>query len=215
LPREWLAGLKVFYLGGLLALPGLRTDELLDALRFCRANGVATVADVVVPQGARGAMQSVLPLLPEIDYILPNDDEAAELTGTTDPLAQVRTLLSCGAGNVIVTHGAAGAVAGSRESDTLWRINAYPVEAVIDPSGAGDAFASGVVTGILRRWEMDQTLRYAAALGASATRAVGTTDGVFTAAEAERFVAAHPLPVTSESLSGSRVASAAGAVKAR
>jgi sugar/nucleoside kinase (ribokinase family) len=216
LPRDWLAGLKVFYLGGLLALPGLRADELLNALRFCRANGVVTVVDVVVPQGARDAMQTVLPLLPEIDYMLPNDDEAAELTGTTDPLGQVRTLLSCGAGNVIVTRGAAGAVAGSRAGDTFWRIGAYSDKAVIDPSGAGDAFASGIVTGILRGWEMDQTLRYAAALGASATRAVGTTDGVFTAAEAERFVAEHPLPVTSEPLSGFRVAAAAaGAVKSR
>ena len=38
------------------------------------------------------------------------------------------------------------------------------------------------------------------ALGSSATRAVGTTDGVFTAAEAEAFLAAHALTVTTGKL---------------
>jgi hypothetical protein len=39
-------------------------------------------------------------------------------------------------------------------------------------------------------------LRYASAIGASATRAAGTTDSVFSAADAEAFLAAHPLTVT-------------------
>jgi sugar/nucleoside kinase (ribokinase family) len=195
LPREWLATLKVFYLGGLLALPGLRTEELRDVLRFCRAQGVITVVDVVVPKGAEDARQRVLPLLPEIDYILPNDDEAAELTGVGDPLGQVRTLLSAGVGNAIVTRGATGAIAGSRTSNEFWQIDAHEIDPV-DPSGAGDAFAAGIVTGVLRGWDMPRMLQYAAALGASATRAVGTTDGVFTSEEAERFIAEHPLDIT-------------------
>jgi hypothetical protein len=36
---------------------------------------------------------------------------------------------------------------------------------------------------------------YASALGASATRAVGTTDGVLTAAEAVRLMAEQPVPI--------------------
>jgi len=67
--------------------------------------------------------------------------------------------------------------------------------AVVDPSGCGDAFAAGVVTGIVREWDMPRLLRYAAALGASAIRAVGTTDGVFLADEAEAFIAGRKLPM--------------------
>ncbi|MBA3775804.1 MAG: carbohydrate kinase family protein, partial [Betaproteobacteria bacterium] len=82
LPREWLARLKVFYLGGLLALPGVDTSALRDVLAFCGSRGIMTVVDVVVPDGTRGAdaMQRIRPLLPAIDYFLPNDDEARELT---------------------------------------------------------------------------------------------------------------------------------------
>ncbi len=43
---------------------------------------------------------------------------------------------------------------------------------------------------------LPQMLRYASAVGASATRAAGTTDSVFTAAEAEAFAIEHPLTVT-------------------
>jgi hypothetical protein len=38
-------------------------------------------------------------------------------------------------------------------------------------------------------------LQYASALGASATRALGTTDGVFSRAEAEEFIAKNHLEI--------------------
>jgi sugar/nucleoside kinase (ribokinase family) len=77
-----------------------------------------------------------------------------------------------------------------------WKADSYRVSA-IDPSGSGDAFDAGFIAGILNKWDMPKTLRYAAALGASAVTAIGTTDGVFTAAEAEKFVADNPLDVRS------------------
>lgn len=69
---------------------------------------------------------------------------------------------------------------------------------VIDPSGSGDAFTSGVIRSLLEGWDLPQTLRYASAVGASATRAAGTTDAVFSAGEAERFVKSLPLTVTEQ-----------------
>lgn len=189
--RNWIASLKVFYLGGLFAMPAIRTDELLGLLKFCRAKGVATVVDVVVPHQLKG-MKQLGPLLPYIDWFVPNDDEAHLFAGTTDPRAQLRAFLDRGARNVIITLGKNGALAG-RGSET-WRCGSYPMRA-IDPSGGGDAFAAGVIASILRGYDMPQTLRFASAIGASATRAVGTTDGVFTAKEAERFLRRHPMEV--------------------
>jgi sugar/nucleoside kinase (ribokinase family) len=52
--REWIDTLKVFYLGGLCALPGIRTDELIELLKYCRQRGVTSVVDVVVPQSCSG-----------------------------------------------------------------------------------------------------------------------------------------------------------------
>lgn len=192
----WLTQLKVFYLGGLFALPSVRTAELLDVLRFCRAKGIITIVDVVIPQYVKG-LGGLEELLAYIDYFVPNQDEARLLTGLADSLDQIRALRAYAASTVIITCGETGAVA-ARGSD-VWHVDAFRV-AGVDPSGSGDAFSAGLVTGILRGWDMPQTLTYASALGASATRAIGTTDGVFTAVEAEAFLREHTLNTKHEAL---------------
>ncbi|MBP6508509.1 MAG: carbohydrate kinase family protein [Opitutaceae bacterium] len=189
--REWVAGLKIFYLGGLFAMPGINVAELRELLQFCRDRQIITVVDVVVPQQWTGAGE-LTALLPHIDYFLPNDDEAVQITGLTEPLAQLRYLQAAGAHTVIITQGKAGAIAA--RGGQYWHCGAHTAKAV-DPSGSGDAFSSGIITAIHRGWDMPRMLAYASALGVSATRVVGTTDGVFTAAEAEAFAATHPLAV--------------------
>jgi sugar/nucleoside kinase (ribokinase family) len=191
--RDWVAGLKVLYLGGLLALPGIDMDEFRDLLQFCRQQQVVTVVDVVVPQDYQQA-EAVRPLLPHIDYFLPNNDEAAQITGQTDPLEQLRELSASGANTTIVTLGDQGAVA--VRDGICWRMGAYTVDSV-DPSGSGDAFTAGIIAGVLRGLKMPQMLRYASALGARATCALGTTRGLLAVAATEAFIDAHPMEIDS------------------
>lgn len=192
---DWVRSLSVFYLGGLFALPGIESSRLADLLQFCRGCGVTTVLDVAVPHDQRG-LTDLTGLLHLVDVFLPNEDEARAFTGFTDPNDQLRALQNMGADTVIITRGAQGAVAA--RAGTTWRCDAYQM-AVTDPSGCGDAFTSGVIVGLLQRWSMPETLRYASAVGASATRALGTTQSVFTPAEAAQFVKLHPITVTEES----------------
>ena len=194
IPRDWLADLKVFYLGGLFLMPAFKTEEFLKVLRFCRAHGVATVVDVVIPQRTKNCRRKLAPLLPFIDFFLPNDDEARVLTGRARPEDQARALLAGGAGTVIVTRGRDGLLAARGKE--AWRAGIYPMK-IVDPSGSGDAFNSGVIAGMVHGWDLPTTLLHAAAMGASAVRAVGATTGVFTAQEAKAFVAAHTLKLES------------------
>ena len=187
--RDWLRSLSVFYLGGLCALPSVAISELRELLLFCREHKVTTVVDVVVAHSWTGADELKV-LLPCIDYFLPNRDEAYKITGQSETLDQLRAFRAAGAGCVVITQGNAGAVAA--KDGSYWKCGAFPVNC-IDPSGSGDAFSAGIITGLVHRWPMPQILRYASALGASATRAVGTTEGVFGVAEAEAFVADHIL----------------------
>lgn len=195
LSRDWLRTLDVFYLGGLFALPGVDLGELQALLKFCRQAAIKTVVDVVVPQDFRLGRE-VRQLLTDIDYFLPNEDEARLITGEPGLDAQLRAFREAGARTVIITRGAAGAVA--LQGDRLWQCGVYPARG-LDPSGSGDAFTAGIVTGLVRQLDLPAMLRYASALGASATRAVGTTDGVFTAAEATAFVNTQELSLTCES----------------
>lgn len=189
--RAWAASLAVLYIGGLFAMPGIDAGELAGLLAACRKAGVMTVVDVVMPRQAQ-PIASLDRLLPHVDYFLPNRDEAHALTGLRDPFGQIAALRAKGARTVVVTNGEAGSCAG--DDAGRWSAGAYRLDAV-DPSGSGDAFAAGVITGIVRGWPVPQMLRYGAALGASAARSIGTTAGVFRSDEAEVFIAANPLEV--------------------
>jgi sugar/nucleoside kinase (ribokinase family) len=189
--RDRLAAAKVFYLGGYLVMPGMVPEGTAALFRFCRDRGVRTVLDVVVPHDFRynGELEAILPYT---DLFVPNDDEARLLTGESDPARQARSLAARGAGMVAVTLGGEGLL--FVEGETVFHADGYPIP-VVDQTGAGDAFAAGLIAGLVRGLDARGCLAYGSALGASCVRAIGCSAGVFTAEEANRFMAEHPLTV--------------------
>ena len=191
-PRDLLRGVRVFYLGGYLVLPNLVPDELASLFAVCRAEGIRTVLDVVIPTGFtyRGELD---PVLPYTDVFLPNDDEAEMLTGERDPAAQVAALRSRGAETVLITLGSKGLL--FAQGDRKGRSLPFPTE-VLDQTGAGDAFCAGFITGMVRDLDLEGCIRYGSALGASCVRSIGCYDGVFTAPQAAEFLSQHRLELS-------------------
>jgi sugar/nucleoside kinase (ribokinase family) len=175
-------GPDVLYVGGFLVLPALRQDELAAQLQAAREAGARVVFDVVAPSGRALSLDDVAGVLPEVDYFVPNDDEAAALTGESDPRRQAERLLELGAGTVIVTMGERGLVAVSRD-ETI--VLPAPHVDFVEPSGAGDAFAAGLVYGLLQDWALERRLEFASVIGASACTRLGCTAGLLTRAEAD------------------------------
>ena len=182
----------VLYIGGFLVLPALRQDELAAQLRLARQAGTRVVFDVVAPADRTLSLDDVAGVLPEVDYFVPNDDEAAALTGESDPRRQAERLLELGAGTVIVTLGERGLIAVSR--DETFELPAPHVD-FVEPSGAGDAFAAGLVYGLLQGWPLRRLLEFASVIGASACTHLGCTAGLLTRAEADAILESHaPCP---------------------
>jgi len=175
--RSLLEGAGVLYVGGYLAMPKFNPVDLADLFHYARQRQLITLLDVIVPAGATVSLSEVEDVLPHADYFLPNDDEARRLTGCEDVRGQAETLSRlnpecC----VVITRGVRGCTAKWRSE---WiETPAYPVESV-DESGAGDAFTAGLITGILEGWPLNRILGFASVVGASCTRALGCTDGVF------------------------------------
>ena len=181
---------EVVYVGGYLVLPALRQGELAERLRHAREHGTKIVLDVVVPTDREDlSLDDVRELLPLADYFLPNEDEARSLTDAAEPREQAERILQAGARTVVIKRGANGAFV--RSGDGELELSAPPIEA-IEPSGAGDAFAAGLVVGLLEGWPLERCVRYASVLGASACTALGCYAGAFTRSEADAFVAANP-----------------------
>ena len=182
---------RVLYVGGYLILPGLDADELAEVFRAARRRGITTVLDVATP-GPGEYLRHLLPVLPHTDVFLPNTDESALILNEADPVRQALAFREAGAGRVVITCGDLGAVAAS--ASTRVRLGTFDVP-FVDATGGGDAFDAGYIAGLLDGRDELGCLRMASAVGASCVRAVGTTDGVFTRAEADAFLADRSLAV--------------------
>lgn len=80
-------------------------------------------------------------LLSKIDGLVLNDEEARMLSGESNMILAARKVLEMGPKLVVLKKGEHGAfVIGE---DVHFALPAYPVERVIDPTGAGDCFAGG------------------------------------------------------------------------
>ncbi len=191
IPVDWVRQAKVFYVGGYLMMPGLETDEFVEVFRLARAAGAKTVLDVVL-FGGEHYWETLTKILPQTDVFLPNDDEAARITGCTDPLQQAQRFRDAGAKTVVITQGNRGSLL---VTDNLrLRAGTYPVE-FVSGVGSGDAFDAGFIMGLLLGEDPAGCLRWGSALGASCVRAIGATEGVFTRSEAEAFMRQHSLPI--------------------
>jgi sugar/nucleoside kinase (ribokinase family) len=181
----------VLYLGGYLLMPNIRQDELASVFAAARKAGAKTVLDVAVPEPGE-YLSRLERLLPQVDVFLPNEHEAAQITEEGDPLQQAEVFRRLGAGTVVITRGANGAMLVNDE--LRLRAGVYSVP-FVDGSGGGDAFDAGYIWGLLRNLSAEECLRVASALGASCVRAIGTTPGVFTRTECEKFLSTHSLPI--------------------
>jgi sugar/nucleoside kinase (ribokinase family) len=106
----------------------------------------------------------VLEVLRRVDVALLNEEEAKSLAGETQVVRAADRLLDQGATAVIVKKGEHGALYRSREERFI--TPAYPVDALTDPTGAGDSFAGGFLGWLARSGRDDgHALRQALACG--------------------------------------------------
>ena len=103
------------------------------------------------------------------DLLLPNRDEAAVLTGIADPAAAARAL-AAHAEEVVVTLGAEGAL--WSDGAAVVHVPAFPVVRA-DSTGAGDAFAAGLLSARADGAAPADALRSGCALAARAVARVG------------------------------------------
>ncbi len=85
--------------------------------------------------------EALMSLLERIDLLMVNDTEIHQLSGIADPARAAGWVRERGPRHVIVKEGSRGAVL--HQGDAVFRCPAHPVSRVVDPTGAGDAFAGG------------------------------------------------------------------------
>ena len=88
-------------------------------------------------------MQDLKSSLKEVDLLTINDEEARQLSGEYSLITAARKILKMGPKHLIIKKGEHGALLFAEKQ--AFYVPAIPVERVVDPTGAGDSFAGGLI----------------------------------------------------------------------
>lgn len=131
-----------------VVLANMSPDNQLEMLAQCNAPGRFVIADTM-DLWIEIANERLHDVLKQIDLFVINDSEAREFTRTANLLQAGRLLLEKGPRFVVIKLGEFGAMLfSSGEKPEFFRSHAYPIEELVDPTGAGDSFL-GALAGYL------------------------------------------------------------------
>ncbi|WP_260867575.1 carbohydrate kinase family protein [Streptomyces sp. SAJ15] len=147
-------------------VPGCREEWIAQAAR----QGSRIFADVGWDDTGRWDPAD-LSDLEHCEAFLPNAAEAMRYTGTDCPRAAARALADL-VPLAVVTLGAEGAYAVDGRTGETAEVPAIAVEA-LDPTGAGDVFMAGFVTGTLADWPLADRLAFAGLTAALSVQEFG------------------------------------------
>ncbi len=89
------------------------------------------------------ALDDLLKLIKRLDCLVLNDSEAHQLTKADNPFVALRKIHRLGPKYVIIKKGSHGSVLSGPRGFFL--CPAYPLNTVVDPTGAGDSFVGGMM----------------------------------------------------------------------
>ncbi len=125
------------------------------------------------------ARDELLEVISRVDCLILNDEELRQLTGRPNLISAAREVLTYGPRIVVAKQGEYGSALITQ--DELFALPAYPLEAVVDPTGAGDTFAGGFVGYIAKRLDepldggiLRNAMAYGTALASFTVEGFGT-----------------------------------------
>jgi sugar/nucleoside kinase (ribokinase family) len=197
---------RAVVLGSLFRAPFNDPDVIREVLTVAKLQGMLVFAGTKLPNFRRLSLDDIEGMLPMIDSITANLDEAEHYTDKSRVQDMADVFLEKGVKNVIIKMGAEGCYfkgsgitsvsdgnmdedSASTGSGTMeFRIPAFTVDTV-DATGAGDNFIAGFASEILRGSDIKKALQFASACGAICTTAVGAGTALTGRSQVEEFLA--------------------------
>lgn len=189
-PDAALKRARFVHIGGAMKLLSLDLAELT-----CRAKSFGCVVSLDTDWDVYGNwLRRLEGALPQIDYLMTNDEEAAMLTGKREARAAAESLTALGPAAVLVKRGACGSMLATRHG--VIELPAFDVE-VWDSTCAGDAAAAGFLVGVRCGQTLEESVRLANAAGALCCTQLSHR-GIISLDQTQRFIAAQSPAVPSD-----------------
>jgi sugar/nucleoside kinase (ribokinase family) len=172
---EALLDSRLFHSGGYLHFKEAWHGALRDLYKAARERGLITTMDPQFPLFTMeppwmGALEDVLPYL---DILMCDEDEARGITAETDLATAARRLHDAGCDTIIVKRGATGSTVYKATMSHFQP--AVVLGELVDSIGAGDTYDAGIIYGTLQGWQIERKMLFASiAAGFSVLGAGGT-----------------------------------------
>jgi 2-dehydro-3-deoxygluconokinase len=180
IPESYIKKAKYLLISGITpALSTSAREAIFQSIKIAKQHGVKIVFDPNLRKKLwddMTAKETLLKIAGQSDIILPGLSEGEFLFGTADPGKMADSFINLGATLVVVKNGAEGAYYTDGSSRGI--VQGFTVERVIDPVGAGDSFAAGLLSALLDNESIDESVRRACAMGALAVTVKGDYEGL-------------------------------------
>jgi ribokinase len=183
-PQDIRAASAVFKGAAVLLLQlEIPLETVAEAVKIARANKVQVILN---PAPAQPLKHS---LLTQVDYLMPNENELALLTGMQSASLASSQLNALGLNCLVVTLGSQGVLV--LEGDVKRSLRPHTIH-VVDTTAAGDAFAGAFAVARTEGFSTLEAAEWGNAAGALAVTAAGAQPSLPTRASLEEFMVAHP-----------------------
>lgn len=180
LDETYLAQAKYLHITGITpALSNSCKATVHTAIDLAKRNGLIVTFDPNIRLKlwtAEEARQTLMEIAVKCDIVLPGIEEGTLLTGAATPEGIADSFLQQGVKAVVIKLGERGAFYAADGQQEY--VAGFPVKQIVDPVGAGDAFAAGFLSGLLRGFSYREAVRLANRTGSFALTVVGDIEGL-------------------------------------
>ena len=142
-----------------------------------RAHGLRTVLDCKFCRSG-DPLALIAPALRQTDIFLPSYDEAAQITGRTDPREMAEVIRPLGVPVFIVKMGEKGSFVFDLEGGREMLVPAFRADRVVSTVGAGDTYCAGLMAAMVRGMDLFTAARFASAAASLTVRVEGASGGI-------------------------------------
>lgn len=173
-----LDGVDAIYLSGYAPLAPLSREGVLEMVRAINSQGIPIIFDPATVGGMQGVpVEEILSWCALMDAVIMNEEEAIYLSGLSDLESALNFFIEL-TPRAIIKRGSAGAIGLERGAQII-SVTAK-TSAVVDTTGAGDAFAAGFIDAFTGRRDFSHAIERASAVAGHCVAIVGARGRVGT-----------------------------------
>ena len=173
-----LDGVDAIYLSGYAPLAPLSREGVLEMVRIINSRGIPIIFDPATVGGMQGVpVAEILSWCALMDTVIMNEEEAIYLSGLSDLESALNFFVEL-TPRAIIKRGSAGAI-GLERGGQIISVTAQ-TSAVVDTTGAGDAFAAGFIDAFTGRRDFSYAMERASAVAGHCVAIVGARGRVGT-----------------------------------